>query len=135
MKDDQFLTYIIEADLGEPNVQAYFDRLMMRLFESPPLLASFVNAATFEDGDDVVIQLEFHQVPREFHQDLAKIAGARDVQVVVYEKDSTTYTGMQVRLKNNDLAPKMNVEPEHGVMPLQLTGGSNNLGGAQGRVV
>lgn len=133
MQSDNFLQWLVEANIGEPNVQAYFDRLMMRLFESPPLLASFVNATIFEDGQDVVIQLEFHQVPKEFHQDMAKIAGARDVQVVVYERDSTPYTGMQVRLKSEDIAPKNRVKASPGGAALQLTGGGG-LGGQRGVV-
>ena len=121
MKIEQAIDYLAEANIGEPNVQAYFDRLMMRLFESPPLLASFVNASIFEDGQDVVIQLEFHQVPKEFHQDMAKIAGARDVQVVQYDRESQPYTGMQVRLTTEDIAPKPKTDLKDS--PLRLSGG------------
>jgi hypothetical protein len=96
VKQDQFLNYLIEAEIDDPNIQAYFDRLMMRLFESPPLLASFVNATYFKEGDDVVVQLEFQRVPKEFHQDLAKIAGAREIQIVNYDRRSMQFTGMQV---------------------------------------
>jgi len=106
VKQDELLQYLIEAKVEDPNVQAYFDRLMLRLFESPPLLASFVNATSFDDGKDVIIQLEFHKVPTDFHTDLTKLAGARDVQVVNYEKDGLQYTGLQVRLTSDDVMSK-----------------------------
>lgn len=106
MNQDQFLSYLVEANVDDSNVQAYFDRLMMRLFESPPLLASFVNATVFEEGKDVVIQLEFQRVPKDFHQDLSKIAGAREVQIVNYDRNSIQLTGVQIRLSSEDIAPK-----------------------------
>lgn len=112
MNQDQLLAYLVEAKVEDTNVQAFFDRLMMRLFESPPLLASFVNATIFEEGHDVVVQLEFQRVPKEFHQDLAKIAGARDIQILNYDKNSMQFTGLQVRLSTEDITPKRQDDTE-----------------------
>lgn len=106
MNTDHFLDYLVEADVGEPNVQHYFDRLMMRLFESPALLASFVRATTFQKEKDVVIQLEFQRVPREYHTTLTKIAGVREAQVVDYEQDSGVFTGLHITLTTDDITPK-----------------------------
>jgi hypothetical protein len=119
VKQDELFQYLIEAKVEDPNVQAYFDRLMLRLFESPPLLASFVNATSFKDGKDVVIQLEFHKVPTDFHTDLTKLAGARDVQVVNYEKDGLQYTGLQVRLTSDDVMSKKEREARQLARPFQ----------------
>ena len=64
------VNFLLEANIEDPNVQAFFDRLMLRLFESPALLASFVNASVFKDGQDAVVQLEFTHVPRDLHTEM-----------------------------------------------------------------
>lgn len=99
------LDFLIESELSDDRVQAFFDRLMLRLFSSPGLLAAFVTASAFEDKGDTVVQLEFQRLPNDIHPDLLKIAGAANVQLVEYDRDSTPYTGLQIRLSNDELRP------------------------------
>lgn len=102
----KFIDHMSEEQADNRLVQAYIDRLMMRLFESPALIASFIRASVFMRGEDTIIQFEFSRVPQEIHPELIKIAGAKDSQVINYIKNAVAHTALQVTLRPEDTAPK-----------------------------
>jgi hypothetical protein len=113
-----------DADI-DPKVQAYVNRLMLRIASQSSLSMYLVDQTTFkpgiagstsdqvEDGDfnegdkdsdeTVIVQLSFRRLPKEIIAPLLRmIAAPRDPKLFQFIKDGQARTGIHIELKSTD---------------------------------
>jgi hypothetical protein len=109
----QLIEDLMSMDL-DSKVQTFFDRMVLRLLGSPIFLSLMRQAIAFKHPDgSYIIQLEFNQIPKEFHTTISQITGAKDVKIVEYDEKGTIFTGVQIRLTKEELGePGKENEPD-----------------------
>ena len=111
MKITDLAAYLIEGDGTHENYYAkvYADRLLMRVFNAPSLMAYLRNIAILDSREEgiqegeYVFQLKFTKLPDETISQVKELIGLKDIRVVEFEESHTSCTGFEFSLTEEDL--------------------------------
>ena len=84
-------------------VQAFSDRLLMRVYASPSLLSYLVNGGIRKDGSNYHVELDFKKLPDDVIHQVKSLIATPSVKVVSFKDDHGDHTGFVATITSKDL--------------------------------
>lgn len=103
MNAHQLAAYLIEADEVDPTLKTFLDRLLLRIFDTPSLMASLLDVQIISQDGDFLIQLDFKKLPDEVTPQVKRIIGHPNARAVEFDKEGTPHTGLEVKITGQEL--------------------------------
>lgn len=94
---------IEDVENSDPLVQLYVDRLMLRISQTPALLASLIKSSSFENQQGHVIQLNFGKLPPEVIGGLRGVVGPGNVKILKFAKNGEPHVGVEIIISPEEL--------------------------------
>jgi hypothetical protein len=87
-----------QGDIDPANLQAFVDRLLLRLFDTVSLMQYLKQVSVLKKNGVPVVQLVFAQIPDDVIGDTQRIISTPS-QAYKFKQDATPYVGFEVPLK------------------------------------
>lgn len=102
MTIEQISVRLVETNV-DPIVKTYFDRLLLRIFQTPSLMASLLDCQVLERDSDHVIQLDFKKLPEEIVHQVKRVVGSNNVRMLEFDHEGAAHTGMEIYITAQEL--------------------------------
>ncbi len=87
----------------DPLVQAFSDRLLMRVYASPSLLMYLVNSGIRKSGNSYHIELDFKKLPDDVIHQVKSLIANKSVKIVSFKDEHGDHTGFSTEITQKDL--------------------------------
>lgn len=90
---------LYDADpMIKDHLLVFYDRLLLRVIESPSLLAYLIDAQSGRKGEKLIVQLDFKELPNEAVNDVINIIALdkKAIRVVKFTKEGVSHTGFEI---------------------------------------
>ena len=85
---------LIEAETSEKD-RVFIDRMILRIFSFPSLLAFFSDAHSLSEGE---VELVFRKIPNEVIPQVVKLIGVNEVKLYKFTKDGHPMLGFKIQI-------------------------------------
>jgi len=105
---NQAAQFLIEGDDENYDAKVFADRLLLRIYSAPSLLAYLHDIAMIKESDEgksgVIFQIKFSKLPEETISQVKDLIGVPGIRALAFDEERKPCTGFQFFISDEQLS-------------------------------